>query len=128
MAEIAQQLKIGVANEVGKLAEVTDKIKDAGLNILALCAWVEGDTGQLLMITDDNDKACESLSGVVESCEMQEVVRAVVPEEPGRLNTLAHKLADAGIDIHFAYATTAGGGNAMIVLGTADNAKAAGIL
>jgi len=109
MAETAEQLKIHVRNAVGKLAEVTDTIKAAGLNIQAACAWVQGEAGYMYLITDDNDKACGALTGQVENCQKTPVVTVTAPDEVGAMNALAKKLADAGVGINLVYATTAGG-------------------
>ena len=127
MAEIRKQIMVRVADAVGKLAELTGTLKTAGVNIVAACAWTEGEKGQMLLVTDDNDKAVAALSGQVEQCETSDVVVATVADEVGALNAAAGKLAAAGIAIKACYATTVGG-QAMIVLDTADNAKAAEIL
>jgi len=128
MAEICRQCVAEVANQVGRLAEVTDKIKDAGVNIRAICAWVEGDRGKLLLAAEDPDKACECLSGVCEKCDLSEVVLVKVANEPGALNVIAHKLADEGIGINMVQATAGEGPEAVILLDTTDNAKAAEIV
>ena len=128
MAELTRQCNATVSNSIGKLAEVTDKLKDAGVNILAMCAWGEGDVGHLMLVADDPQKACESISPAVDECGWDEVVRVHATNTPGALNEIAHKLADAGIDIAFTYASTTDAADAVIILNTSDNAKAAEIL
>ena len=128
MAELCKEISATVPDKVGRLAEVTDKIKDAGVNIIALCAWAEGDRGQLRMVTEDNDKACQAVSPIVESCELGEVVCVKAANTPGTLNEIAHKLADASIGIDLVYATVTDAPEATVVLKTTDNAKAAEIL
>jgi len=128
MAELTRQCNATVSNSTGKLAEVTDKLKDAGVNILAMCAWGEGDVGHLMLVADDPQKACESISPAVDECGWDEVVRVHATNTPGALNEIAHKLADAGIDIAFTYASTTDAPEAAIILSTSDNAKAVEIL
>ncbi len=128
MAQVCKEIRITTADKVGKLAEVTDKIKAAGVNICALCAWVEGQTGKLLLVTEDNDKACAAASDAVDRCEVGEVVCVTVANKPGALNEVARKLADAGIGVDLCYATSAHGDKASVILSTTDNAKAAKLL
>ena len=128
MAKMAEQLKIQVADEVGKLAEITKALKDAEVNVIAANAWLRQGQGFMYLVTDDADKASNALDPVVDSCQTGgQVVCVNVPNMPGALNNVAAKLADAGIAINVCYATTAGG-EAMIVLDTSDNAKAAGLV
>ena len=128
MAEIRRQCRAVVSDEVGRLAQVTDQIKQAGVNILALSAWIEEGQGHLLVVGSDPDKCCNAISKVVDKCEWDEVVFAEVQNEVGALNAIARKLAEANIQIDKVYATCGKAGQAMIVLKTSDNAKAAEIL
>ena len=128
MADIVKQLHITVNDAVGKLAEITGKIKDAGVNIFSLAAWTESGIGHLMTVTDDNDKACGALSDLPKSCQQDDAVYVKVPHKAGGLNAVAGKLADAGINIQFVYATTAEPGEAGVILVTSDNAKVAEIL
>lgn len=127
MAELVEQMKIEVADEVGKLAQVTSALKAAEVNIQAACAWTMKGKGHMLLVTSDNAKACAALSELVEACESQQVVLVTVANEVGMLNVVAGKLSDAGININMCYAT-AGGGDVAVVLDTADNEKATSLL
>jgi hypothetical protein len=128
MAKLCGEIRATVTNKVGRLAEVTDKVKDAGVNILALCAWVEGDMGHLLMVTADNDKVYKAITPAVETCEFGQVVCVKAANTPGTLNEIAHKLAGAGVGIDLVYAAAGDAGEATIVLRTTDNDKAAKII
>lgn len=128
MAEICRQCNATVTNAVGRLADLTDKVTEAGVNILALCAWGEGDTGHIMLVADDPEKACEAITPVVDKCDWDEVICIKVANQPGALNEISRKLADAGININFVYASTIDAPEATIVMSTSDNAKAAGIV
>ncbi len=128
MAELANQLMIKARDKVGRLAEITDAVKDAGINILAVCAWVEGDVGKMLMLTDNNSQAAALIESVADSCESQQVVTAKVANRAGALNELASKLAEAQIGIEIIYAAPGDADQALIVLSTTDNEKAAGLI
>ncbi len=128
MAQICKQIELTVPDKIGQLADLTDKVKCTGVNILALVAWVQGDVGHLRMITDDNDQACAAIAECADSCESSEVVCVKAANTPGELNDIAHTLADAGIAINMIYASAGDAAVATIVLSTTDNAKAASIL
>ena len=128
MAEICKQIHVTVPNAVGKLAEITGKLKDAGVNIMAICAWGEEDTGHLLACTSDAEAACAAVGGEGESCSFQEAVCVKMPNETGALNAAAAKLAAAGINIECVFATACDTDQACVVFITDDNAKAAEIL
>jgi hypothetical protein len=128
MAELTKQCNATVSNAIGKLAEITDRLKVAGVNILAMCAWGEGDVGRLMLVADDPDKACENISPVVDKCAWDDVVLVHAANTPGSLNEIAHKLAEAGIEITFTYASTTDAPEAVVILNTSDNAQAAKIL
>jgi len=128
MAQICRQITVVVDDKVGRLAELTDAIKDAGVNILALCAWVEDGTGRLMAVTDDPDKACAAVTPLVTKCGFNEVVCTTIANEIGTLNAVARKLADAGISIRVIYLTAGDLAQGTVVMITSDNAKAAEIL
>jgi len=127
MAEIGKQIHAEVEDKVGKLAELTDKIAEAGVNILAVAAWAEGQRGHILLVTDDNEKACQAIRPVVANCEFKEAICVNLPNEVGALGKVAHKLAEAGIGIEMMHASAAGAA-VLAVLGTSDNARAAELI
>jgi hypothetical protein len=51
------------------------------------------------------------------------VIQVEVPNKPGELQKVAEKIADAGVDIEYMYATT-GGSKATCIFKTADDQKA----
>lgn len=128
MATLSRQMTVTMKDRVGALADLTEKVKGAGVNILALCAWVQNGTGHLLMLTDDNRAACQAIQSLVGQCREDEVISLTLPNTPGALNEAARKLADAGIGIELAYASAGEALQSAIVLKTTDNARAAGLV
>jgi len=127
MAKPCKSCFLTVENEVGKLAAVTAKLGDAGLNIHAICAWTEGNVGKLIACTDDNEKACEVFK-TFGDCGWKEGITLMADNRAGALQEIAATLADAGIDIDLIYATATDGPTARVVLYTSDNAKAADLV
>jgi len=129
MAEIRRELHVTVADEVGKLAELTDRLSAAKINIVAVCAWTEGQTGHMLLVTDDNDAAFKALEPLVDGCESAgDVICVKTGNRPGALHAVAHTLAEAGISIVLVHAAAGDHSEAVILLKTTDNARAAELL
>ena len=127
MADRCNCCMVTVDDKVGILADIGDKLKEAGINIQAICAWTEGETGKLLACTDNDEQACEIFKGFGE-CGWMEVLCVEVENQPGGLAAVTRKLADAGINIDMVYATVTGGSTCRVVLSTTDNAKAAELI
>jgi hypothetical protein len=125
MAELCRAIKVEVANKVGRLAELADRLKDAGVNMRAVCAWVQDGRGHMIVVPSDADKACAAVRDHVDKCSFMECVCVQAKDEPGALGQIAHALAKGGVDIEVMYASAGMGGKALIALHTSDNAKAA---
>jgi hypothetical protein len=120
--------KIYIRNEVifkapkrvGLLADVTEKLNAAGVNILAIGAYDKGDNGEFLMITDNNKLAYEALGDLDGDMDMQSVVVAEVPNRPGELAAIARKLAAHDINVSQVFASSVDGSDSVLVVLTAD--------
>lgn len=127
MAKVCTQIKAEVKNEVGKLAELTERLAEAGVNIVAAVAWVEANMGQIRMVTSDNDKGLNAIRSTVTSCTLEDVVCLTVKNEVGALNRIAGALGGAGIGIQRLYASAAKD-EAMVVIQTTDNGRAVAMI
>ncbi len=128
MASIHKQIVAEVHDEPGKLSELTDRLKFAGLQIKAICGWSERGRGIVMFITDDNEKACHAIEPVVESVREEDVVCVTVANEPGALSAVAHKIGDMGIFINAIYAAPNDEAESLIIISTDNNARAAKLL
>ena len=117
--EIRNEVMFKAPTRVGLLADVTEKLNGAGVNILAIGAYDKGDNGEFLMITDNNKLAYEALGGLEGEMDMQSVVVAEVPNKPGELASIARKLADHDINVAQVFATSIGGADTVLIVLTA---------
>lgn len=123
------QLHAMFPNRVGLLAEVTAALSAAGVNIRAICAYEFEGRGELMLVTDDNAKAKAAIAPMGGEVTEDPVIAAELPDRVGALEEVARTIGDAGIDIRLIYATTGGGApTATIILSTADDARALGLL
>lgn len=95
----ARELQVQIANEPGALGTISEILGHAGINIEGFAVWVA--TAHLLVT--DVDRAAEILRSEGFQFEICEVLRLVVPDEPGNLAEIARALGDAGINIDHSY-------------------------
>lgn len=119
--ELRQELLFKAPTRVGLLAEVTRRLRDAGVDLKAIGAYDKGDNGEFLMLTSNNRTAAEALEPMGGTLDIVPVVVATVPNEPGELAEIAKRIADAGLNVSQVYATTVDGSpTATIVLTASD--------
>jgi hypothetical protein len=123
-ARKVKEISFSVPNKVGLLSEVTAAIAGAKVNIAAIGAYAMESSATFMMITDSNAKAKKALAPLGAAIDEKDVVEVEVPNKPGELQKVAKKIADAGIDIEYMYATAGAGKTAACVFKTADDKKA----
>ena len=122
-AKKVKEISFSMANKVGLLAEVTTALAKAKVNINALCAYEMEASAFFMLSTSSNAKAKKVLAPLGVAIEEKDVVQAEMANKPGELQKVAQRIADAGIDIEYVYATT-GGGKATCVLKSTDDLRA----
>lgn len=122
-AMMAKQLHAMFPTRVGLLADITGALKQAGVNIRAICAYEFEGRGEFMMVTDDNAKATEAMTALGGQVEESDVVAVELPDRVGALDDVAQAIGAAGINILMTYATTGGGDTAAVILSTADDTR-----
>jgi hypothetical protein len=99
-----EEIFLSTENKIGKLDEVCCLIKEAGVNIRALSAYVSQDKAFFRIVTSDNLKTKQSLAklGTLES---KEIVIVELADSPGALAAIATLFKKADIDIYYIYGT-----------------------
>ena len=121
-----KQVSAFVENKPGRLAEMLQVLKDAGVNIRALSVADTADFGVIRMILSDTEKGLEVLRGAGVTARSSDVLRVEVPDVPGGLlEHVARPLNDGGVSIEYLYAfVDPAPGKATVVL-KADNIEKA---
>ncbi len=127
-ARIAQELRVAAPNAVGLLAKVCTAVADAGVDIIAVCGYAIEDKGYIMLVTKDNEKAAEALRSAGYELSEHEVVLVKLENKVGAGKGATSKIAEAGIDIRYCYATASDGKYALTVFATGDNKKAVEVL
>jgi hypothetical protein len=127
-AKVETELFFVQPTRIGLLAEVTAVLRHAGVDIRAIGAYDKDDHGEFMMIVSDTPLAKMALGRIGINAVEKSVVTVEVPDTPGALAEIARKIADGGVNVGWAYATTCGAPTAMVVLRTDDNQRVAQLL
>lgn len=126
-AHLATEIVAAIPARVGLLADVTDAIKAAGVNISAVSAYERDGVGKFLLVTDDNAKALAALGRLNAETREREVVVLELADQPGALEEAARKVAEADVNIEYTFGTVGPGGVARVVMTTSDDQKVLGL-
>lgn len=119
------QITLTLASKPGVLAQLAGALARAGVNITAVCAAeASGGRGKIRLLVDNPQRAMEALKAAKFRPGQEEAVTLTLENRPGALAEVADKLGRAKVNIKCAYATTQGGGPALVVLAVANAAKA----
>jgi hypothetical protein len=127
--ETATQLAIFLANRPGALARVCEALANAKINVHALATSDTVDHSVVRMVVSDPTKALMLLGEAGVLALETEVLMIETASEPGVLAKIAKRLAEAEVNIEYAY--LAGGRGAekgLIVLRPSDVEKAQSVL
>ena len=103
MISIQTQLSIFLDNRPGTLARTCQALAKEGLNILALSISDTVDHAVVRMVVNDAKKAAQVLKALHATVQEREVILMDIPNQPGALAKVAEQLAEAGINIEYAY-------------------------
>jgi hypothetical protein len=62
-ARMAKEVTVRLENEIGALDDIARAVADRGVNVLAVCAWVEGAHAVIRLLTDDSVRVLDVLRG-----------------------------------------------------------------
>lgn len=127
-AELRNEILFKAPAHVGLLADVSEALYAAGVNILAIGAYDKGDMAEFLLLTSDNRLTGEALAPLGGEVGLAPVVVAEVDNRPGTLAVIARRLADAEVNVAQIHATSTNSPTMTIVLLTTEEAKVIGLL
>ena len=104
---VRRQLSVALKNEPGQLADVCRVLADQGVNIDALSVLDNVEQGVIRLLTTDPSAARELLTRYGCYVVDADVLEVEMRNSPGVLARVAHLLAEAGINIEYAYGTEA---------------------
>jgi hypothetical protein len=119
------QISVFVENTPGGLADVTETLGDAGVDLRALSIADGTDFGILRIVVGETDKAVEALKAAGYVASVTAVLAVKLEDTPGSLAKVVRVLADEGVSVEYLYAfITRNAGDAYVVLRIEDEARA----
>jgi hypothetical protein len=120
-----KDLTVVLEDRPGELARLGEATGEAEINIEGMSADTREGRGVLHILVEDAQAAREALSGAgIEVQDERDVLVVEVEDRPGTMAEVARKLAGAGVNVEFAYATF-GGTNVVFGVGDLEGAQAA---
>lgn len=121
----AKEITVRMENEIGALDTLTKAISEKGINILGVCAWVEGSQAVIRVLTEDSVRVMDALRARNYHPREADVLVSEVAHKPGLLHRITDRLAQEEIDIHHLYATApTSQDRCLVVFATANNDRA----
>jgi hypothetical protein len=104
--QITKQLAIFLDNRPGMLARVTDALSEAKINIYAITTSDTVDHSVIRLVVSDYRKALHVFEEHGTLVVEDDVLMIDGANRPGELARIAHKLADAKVNIEYCYSAT----------------------
>lgn len=120
-----EQISIFIENKSGRLAEVTQVIGEAGVNIRALSLADTSDFGILRLIVDKTDLAKSVLKERGFTVNKTEVVAVEVPDRPMGLYGILKVLDENRINVEYMYAFVERCGENAVIIFRFDDTESA---
>ena len=120
----AKQISVFIENRKGRLGDVLDVLKGAGVNILSLSISDTAEYGLFRVIADKPEQGKTALKNAGFSATLTEVFILEVPHTPGSLHTILRVISDEALSVEYMYGLSVAGEDASIVLKTSEMEKA----
>ncbi len=115
-----KQLSVFLENRKGRLLEVTETLKNAGVNIRALAMAESAEFGILRLVVNNPEKAKNALSAGGFTVKEQDVFAVEVEDRPGSFFQVVKALAHSDINIDYTYAFVGNSNRAVLIFKVPD--------
>ena len=105
---IIKQLSIFLENKTGRLAEISEVLGNANINMSAFSVADSSEFGVLRLIVSDPEKALDVLSKDGFSVRLTDVICLNTPNTPGALSKAMRILKEQSVEIEYMYAFSLG--------------------
>jgi hypothetical protein len=127
--QITKQLAIFLDNRPGMLARVADALAEAKISIYAITTSDTVDHSVIRLVVSDYRKALHVFEEHGTLVVEDDVLMYEGSNKPGELARIAHKLADAKVNIEYCYsATPRTAKNGLIIMRVSNPTKALKVL
>lgn len=121
---VVKQLSVFIANESGRVSEVTGILGESGVNIRGFSVSDTADYGILRLVVDKPEEAREALTDAGFTVRTDDVICIDLPDRPGGLAEVLKVVSSAGVNIEYVYSLVA----TFVVLNVGDVDRALHLL
>jgi len=123
MMEISMEL----ADEPGSLARIAEALAEANINIETMCA-IGKVAPNVALVTAQIPQTRAVLDRLGVNYTVTELIKMVMPDQPGVLATFSRRIADAGLNLNSIYILSKYQGDTELVFSVDDIEKARQVL
>lgn len=121
-----QQLSVFIENKPGRMAEVTEVLAEANIDIRAISVADTRDFGILRVIVDKPKEAVEALKAHGMTVTLTKVIAVGIDDKPGAFSKAVRLLSNEGFDVEYMYAfISRDKGKAYVIIRLDNGQKAA---
>ncbi len=113
---LIREISIALEDTSGKLSEMADCLRENGVTILALNVAKGAEVTAVRLVTNDPDKAANTLRTHSYQITEKDVVAVEVPDHPGGLNAVLRPLKERSIEIRSLYTCFGAGEKALLIM------------
>lgn len=117
---VIKQLSVFIENREGRLEQVTEVLKDRGINIASFSLADTSEYGMLRMIVSNPDEGKKILKEAGFSAMLTDVIAVKIAQKPGTLHEVLKCLFDAGISVEYMYTLATAGRDTSIIMKLSD--------
>ena len=121
---VVRQLSVFIANESGRVSEVTGLLGEHGINIRGFSVSDTAEFGILRLVVDKPADALGVLRDAGFTVREDEVICIDLPDQPGGLAGVLKVVAEAGVNIEYVYSLV----STFVVINVADVDRALHLL
>lgn len=121
---VVKQLSVFIANESGRVSEVTGILGEADVNIRGFSVSDTAEYGILRLVVDAPERAQELLAEQGFTVRVDDVICIDLPDQPGGLARVLRIVAEAGVNIEYVYSLV----STFVVINVADVDRALHLL
>ena len=125
---MVKEIVVSVDDEVGVLADITQTLAEAGVNIETISVDGLGDRGVIILTTDSYDTAMNALRQAKFELVTHDAMVLRLEDKPGALGQVAAKLRDAQVNVQSLHVLKSDGDYVRVAITVDDREKAEAML
>jgi hypothetical protein len=111
-----KQITIVAKDHPGLMADISETMLKAGVNIESLVAEQVGGAAAIIMTVDRYDAALRALAGIALQAVSEDAILVKLDDRPGGLAAIARRFKDAGINLRSIRTLSRDGGKSIVAI------------